>query len=189
MCSSPHFRESTTKEIHLPEDDTKTISALLEFLYSGDWNYYGWENVETIKVEAGKLDKARKILYHWVEMYVIADKYQLTSLKDAVALKFKILSTGVLPLSRTLHTKEMIKTMKHLYSRVPHVDPSLREFFRKEMTLYNWYEGSWSNLDLDGAMEEGGAFTADLAKGLLQGTVKVESYGWGSRPSATEDIW
>ncbi|KAL8646350.1 MAG: hypothetical protein Q9226_006898, partial [Calogaya cf. arnoldii] len=72
MCNG-EFKKGQTSEIELPEDDPEVISALIQYLYSG--NFVGFGSLGTGQ---GPKDVGSQL----AALYVTADKYQLQKLKD-----------------------------------------------------------------------------------------------------------
>lgn len=114
ICKS-HFRESQTYQIDLPEDEPDTIRAILQYLYAGNFHHYG-----TLEF-AGSTWAASMQL---ADMYVTAEKYQLSSLKDLVLTKLgHFIDVEERPI-------DFFSTAKAIYAGTPDTDRGWRTFFQ-----------------------------------------------------------
>lgn len=72
MCEG-QFEEAVTHKITLHDDNPADFSLMLEYLYTGDFPFEGSDNLE--------------LEHQLADLYIMADKYQLQSLKDLVIAK------------------------------------------------------------------------------------------------------
>lgn len=217
MCTSQAFPESKSKEIRLPEDHAQTIAVMIEFLYSGDWNsfpedlhmsdeqyHYHFEQLSMVEREedlirmmledsTNGLSKVANHLQQWVDMYVLADKYQIDCLKAAVSSKFRVADATVwgeqehknekvkkdktkkdkAKETKRLFTMELTEAAQRLYNSVSEVDHSFREFFRGMMSRQAYDKANWENLGLADAARGGGSFAEDVASSFFQAAADV----------------
>lgn len=97
LCKLPFFRaalksgfqESLSRSIEMPDEDPRTLSALIEFLYTGNYTYAYDPNKAvlrgTIGTPIGDLTEGE---YH-VGVFVVASKYDSPVLADMAVEHFK----------------------------------------------------------------------------------------------------
>lgn len=86
------FREAIDKKIKMPEDDPEIVSALIEFLYNGNYTYaYDPRTTErssgTVGTTIPPIGDLREGEFH-VRVYAIASKYSCDSLIKAATKSF-----------------------------------------------------------------------------------------------------
>lgn len=111
MCGS-NFLEGTTRKIKLLDDDKLSVAYLIEFLYSGGLNF-----------EAEGLHQpsnAKKL----ASIYIIADKYQVPGLKNAIVRD--------LP-KKHLPRNYLFQLAEAIYENTPDSDLCFRLYFRREL--------------------------------------------------------
>lgn len=106
------FREASDQAIKMPEDDPEHLSALIEFLYTGNYTYqYERQSVqlkEGLTIPVGDLNEG---LFH-LGIYTTAGKYQCPGLVKLATQHFKIVvreldSINALRLWKAVYTAEV----------------------------------------------------------------------------------
>lgn len=81
------FREASTGEITMPEDEPHTVAALIEFLYTGRYVYPFRPSSEAVDDEQLPEPDLVEGAYH-VGVYATAHKYECTGLQDEALKAF-----------------------------------------------------------------------------------------------------
>lgn len=81
------FKEATEKKITMPEDEPEAVSALIEFLYNGNYTYAYPRTTERSNINGVPIADLREGAFH-VRVYAIAGKYICEPLVKAAAKNF-----------------------------------------------------------------------------------------------------
>lgn len=83
------FKEASEKAISMPDDDPRNISALIEFLYTGNYTYtYDPTSVQLREKSTTPIGDLAEGLYH-VGVYVVASKYDSPVLSEMAVKNFE----------------------------------------------------------------------------------------------------
>lgn len=83
------FREASKKAICMPDDDPSKITAMIEFLYTGNYTYaYDPTSVEQDEGSDAPVSNLAEGLYH-LGVYVVASKYDSANLSERAVANFK----------------------------------------------------------------------------------------------------
>ncbi|KAL8799710.1 MAG: hypothetical protein Q9182_005688 [Xanthomendoza sp. 2 TL-2023] len=115
MCHG-HFEESRTFTIRLPEDDPKVIKAMIQYLYTGDFTNYGLHD-DTLGISAMRAG------FQLVDLYKVAEKYQLQQLKTLILEKLGGIIDG------SERPKQFLATATRMYTDLLDSDYACRAFF------------------------------------------------------------
>ncbi|KAL9119418.1 MAG: hypothetical protein Q9187_004030 [Circinaria calcarea] len=151
MCQAP-FQESLTGHIDLPDDSAEDFGFLLEYLYI--------ENlaVPLFDTEEAEIAFANKL----ADIYIIADKYQVISLKFRIVKEF----ISITPFSDNPSAFfQMAHRMYHDTSGSKSNSP-FRDYFEYRAALVMRYMNDDVLKVLDGLLEDGGKFAVDIAKAM-----------------------
>ncbi|KAI5357128.1 Putative BTB/POZ domain-containing protein [Septoria linicola] len=118
-----HFKEASKRHIALQEDSSDAVNAMVQFFYKGDYT-------EALDQH----EDATKLLLH-IHVYLIADKYQVSTLQDLARSKFndrarsmpKTLSSN---LNDLWDMASIVDELKHdgLVVILKHIDASSPDF-------------------------------------------------------------
>ncbi|KAL8855319.1 MAG: hypothetical protein Q9178_008033 [Gyalolechia marmorata] len=150
MCHG-EFEESRTFTLRLPDDKPNLIKAMIQYLYSGDFQ------------DSGSVETPRKTSHNLAEMYGVAEKYQLKGLKTLIIKKLGVVVNAV---KRPI---EFMSTAKKIYDCIPDSDEDFRDFFR------NFAIKSLRPTDMSGAIRQefddhvadGGTMAVDMVAAIL----------------------
>ncbi|KAL9118227.1 MAG: hypothetical protein Q9187_005230, partial [Circinaria calcarea] len=151
MCQAP-FQESLTGHIDLPDESAEDFGFLLEYLYI--------ENlaVPLFDTEEDEVAFANKL----ADIYIIADKYQVISLKFRIVKEF----ISITPFSDNPSAFfQMAHRMYHDTSGSKSDGP-FRDYFEYRAALLMRYMNDDVLEVLDGLLEDGGKFAVDIAKAM-----------------------
>lgn len=87
------FREASHKRILMPEDDSSSIAALVEFLYSGHYTYPYISEDESPGPEAPTVDRVEGAFH--IGVYVVASKYDCEELSKAAIVSLANVLIGL----------------------------------------------------------------------------------------------
>ena len=153
MCQGP-FQESVTGHIDLPEDCVQDIACLLEYLYT--------ENLMiSIPRYGGDMTAfANKM----ADIYVMADKYQVPSLKNMVVNELTLASG----LSAT--SSHWFQMAHRIYNNTSGSgsDEKFRNYFTDRARRVMRYLEDDVLKTLDDLLEDGGKFAVDVSKAQRQ---------------------
>ncbi|KAL8868283.1 MAG: hypothetical protein Q9174_005090 [Haloplaca sp. 1 TL-2023] len=157
MCRH-FFKESTTHQIDLPEDDPEAFNLTLKYLYTGDFaGYNGF-----VKNDGQDTDRDVRAL-RLADVFLLADKYQISDLKELVVSK----------LANLIHVSENLPTFlevsRTIYTGIPEEETVYRSFFKKAamgIQKVDEMDGS-SYKAFDKAISGGGMLASDLVASML----------------------
>lgn len=87
------FKEASTKTIAMPEDNESHVSAMIEFLYTGDYTYiYDPRTVELSTGSNAPVATLSEGVYH-VGVYVVASKYHCSGLAEMAVKNFEAVAS------------------------------------------------------------------------------------------------
>lgn len=165
-ASKGYFREATTKNFVLSEDDAELVHHMITYLYSGS---YGGK-IRGSGAKATVDDKPLVGPQRTIEcrgharLYALAEKYALPGLKKLAIKKLRFLAP--IPLESLLEIAEEV------YPSLPPSEKNLREFVREQLFNLPVGDTDWdvSKL-LDQAwlldrMERGGTLAVDIFMAL-----------------------
>ncbi|KAI4251706.1 MAG: hypothetical protein LQ352_004694 [Teloschistes flavicans] len=123
MCHAG-FQESQTRRISLPEEDTKVVRAMIQYLYGGDFCSFGTKEAspEETTEPADDLTQAADEL---AVIYIAADKYQLPDLKTLVVGK---MTSHIDIQNRPI---EFLQMSRRIYLHIPDSQEIFRTFFKE----------------------------------------------------------
>lgn len=130
------FKEASEKAIAMPEDDPSKVSALVEFLYTGNYTYtYDPSSVHVPAwscIPVGDLDEG---LYH-VGVYVVASKYDCSGLSKMAVENF-------LAVANELDNINTLRLWKAAYSVGLQLSRRKQDFkmYRSGEGLVAWVKG------------------------------------------------
>lgn len=106
------FRESLTKSIDMPEDTPNAVSALIEFLYTGNYTYPYYSTISSLhRVLTTPIASLTEGNFH-VVVSAIASKYGCQALADSAVRNFE----AVLP---QLNSLDQLLLWKTAYAEGP----------------------------------------------------------------------
>lgn len=83
------FKEASEKAISMPEDDPSNVSALIEFLYTGNYTYtYDPTSITLSEGSTTPVGDLAEGLYH-LGVYVVASKYDSSVLSEMAVKNFQ----------------------------------------------------------------------------------------------------
>ena len=122
MCAS-QLRESNQKHIDLPEDDDATFAYLLDYLYTGNFGPRHHQDPGGVNGNPF-LDSSGERMKICASVYIMADKYQVESLKAKIGRKMDLLEGTPAEI--------FFNISKDLYSQIPDSDTVWRRYFREK---------------------------------------------------------
>lgn len=87
------FREGSTKTIEMPEDNERNVSAMIEFLYTGEYTYTF--DPGSVEISAGSNTPVPTLaegVYH-VGVYAVASKYDCQGLVEMAVKNFEAVAS------------------------------------------------------------------------------------------------
>lgn len=105
------FKEGLERKMTLPDDDADLFNLLVEWLYAGSYN---------IPQPTGHKDKDAARFMEFIRLYVLADKYGVTSLKN------EIVKTLFDALKQNHKTGPNADTVAYVYENLPGTSPIRR---------------------------------------------------------------
>lgn len=155
------FREAASKTIAMPEDTSGTVSALIEYLYTGNYTYtYDSASVHVSEDSVQSVANLTEGRYH-ISVSAIASKYQCDALAAMAVRNFE----AMLP---ELDSVDTLRLWKHAYGAGPDLASWRKQFERcysgKSFVL--WVEELFK--DHRKEMEQTIAELPELASDLLR---------------------
>lgn len=130
------FREASEKAIAMPDDDPTKLSALIEFLYMGNYTYaYDPTSVQPHEGSDAPIGDLAEGLYH-LGVYVVASKYDCPKLSDLAVANFK-------SVANELDGINTLRLWKAAYDEDLHLPRSSEEFTKdcRGEGLVSWVTG------------------------------------------------
>lgn len=152
---SSTFKESLDRKMSLPDDDAELFNLLVEWLYSYNYN---------IPQRTGDKIKDAGRFMEPMRLYVLANKYGVTSLKNLIA------KTIFNAMKQHGLTEVNVDTVAYVYQNVPGVS-GIRKLLADFHACYikpNWYE----NTEARECLRNNPEFAADVMLRLDQHTSK-----------------
>ncbi|KAL9595000.1 MAG: hypothetical protein Q9179_005159, partial [Wetmoreana sp. 5 TL-2023] len=174
MCNA-RFKESQTKQIALPDDDPKVVTAIIQYLYGGDFCNIGTDNLirgtfGAASVARGTLDEPAgnaagtviEAADELAEVYVTVEKYQLQDLKVLLVKKFESI-TDV-----KSRPNSFLYAARKVYAGIPDSEDAYRTFFKNTAIQLNNPDRMNKSVRkaFDDCMSFGGILAVDLAAAL-----------------------
>ena len=152
---SPTFKEGSDRKMTLPDEDAELFNLLVEWLYTHNYN---------IPQRTGDKSKDAGRFMEPVRLYVLADKYGVTSLKNLIAKNiFDAMKQHGM-------TDVDVDTVAYVYQNVPGIS-GIRKLLADFYACYiypDWYETTKTRECLQNNPE----FAADVMLRLDQHTSK-----------------
>lgn len=115
------FREASEKSITMPDDDPSGVSAMIQFLYVGNYTYaYDPASVQPPEGSETPVVDLAEGLYH-LGVYVVASKYDSSKLSEMAVANFKSVANEI----DTINT---LRLWKAAYAEDLHLPRSKQEF-------------------------------------------------------------
>ena len=154
------FRESTSREIVLKDDDPLLFHHVLDFLYTSAWSpEILWGSDGTISLKGRSNDKDVRTIEcgRQAQLYCMADFYRLDEMMSQAVEKLKLLA----PISM----ENLLAIASTTYERLPSSNEAFREFVRTEAYKLRISRFTPTEWFMD-HVEEGGLLTQDLFMAL-----------------------
>ncbi|KAL8640340.1 MAG: hypothetical protein Q9228_002725 [Teloschistes exilis] len=116
-----------TRQINLPEEDSRVVRAMIQYLYTGNFWDFGMGEVspeETTEPEDDLTQAADEL----AAIYIVADKYQLPDLRTLIVGKL----TTHIDIQRP--PIEFLQMARKTYTYMPESEDIFRTFFKETAT-------------------------------------------------------
>ncbi|KAL9583194.1 MAG: hypothetical protein Q9212_002844 [Teloschistes hypoglaucus] len=123
MCHAG-FQESQTHQIKLPEEDSRVVRAMIQYLYAGHFCNFGTKEVSSEKITESE-DDLTQAADELAAIYIAADKNHLPDLKTLIVGK---MTSHIDILKRPI---EFLQMAKKTYAHLPDSEDIFRTFFKK----------------------------------------------------------
>ncbi|KAL8923441.1 MAG: hypothetical protein Q9172_003138 [Xanthocarpia lactea] len=170
MCHG-QFEESRTFTIRLPDDKPNLIKAMIQYLYTGDFQ------------DSGSVESRCKTSHNLAEMYGVAEKYQLKDLKTLIIKKLG----GVVDVVQ--RPNEFMSTAKKIYDCIPNSDKDFRDFFRNS-AIKSLRPTSMSRAirqEFDEHVADGGIMAVDIVNAICS-QYNAEIKLWETSNKTSQDL-
>lgn len=173
VISLTSFQEQQTGELKLPAEEEFLIRRLLCHRYTTGYNDEPYDDEKDPPTHIMAPAYVNR-LYLNAQMYSIADKYDLISLKEGAADKFDVAILNIQaqqrmkpPLGASL-VHEIIEAIPLIYSSTPETDSGLRDIVI-EVLIYKWrdFENHPGLQDLLASVPDFSEERRTIASGLL----------------------
>lgn len=156
-----HYREASEKALEMPEDDPSKVSALIEFMYTGNYTYtYDAGSAQLLSGSNAPVGDLTEGLFH-VGVYVVASKYECPGLVEMAVKNFEVV----------LNELDDIKTLrlwKAAYSEGLQLPGYKKDFerYRSGAGLVAWVKGLFDEHreEMDKTMSEHPTLACDLLR-------------------------
>lgn len=131
-----NFKEATEQVITMPEDDPSRVSALIEFLYTGNYTYqYDPERTPLRQGSIRPVGDLKEGLFH-VGVHVIASKYDCPPLVAIAMTNFTLVVTE-------LTSIDALRLWKTAYSEGLQLPGQRQDYalYRAGQGLVSWVQG------------------------------------------------
>lgn len=156
-----HYREPSGRTLEMPEDDPTKVSALIEFMYTGNYTYtYDAGSAQLLSGSNTPIGDLTEGLFH-VGVYVVASKYNCQRLAEIAVKNFEAV----------LNELDDIKTLrlwKAAYSEGLKLLGRIKDFeqYRSGEGLVAWVRGLFDDHreEMDKTMSEHPTLACDLLR-------------------------
>ncbi|KAL8689713.1 MAG: hypothetical protein Q9218_004676 [Villophora microphyllina] len=160
MCHAG-FQESQTRRISLPEDDSRVIRSMIQYLYGGDFFSFGTKEVPT-EESTKSADSLIQAAEELAAIYVTADKYQLQDLKTLLVGKLTCL------IDIYQQPIEFLQMARKVYARISDYEDIFRTFFKEtaaKLPMQDEMDAELGNVFKE-CISDGGIMAIDLFAAL-----------------------
>lgn len=156
-----NFKEGSEKTITMPEDDPSKVSALIEFLYTGNYTYtYDLSSAQLHEGSNTPVGDLAEGLYH-VGVYVVASKYDCPGLSEMAIQNFTVVANE-------LDDIDTLRLWKGAYSADLYLPRHREDFeqYRSGQGLVAWVRGLFDEHgeEMDETMSECPKLSCDLLR-------------------------
>jgi speckle-type POZ protein len=152
-CATGRFKEGETGAIDLPEDEPSIVNAMLQYLYTFDYNYAVDEKQDPLAVAHAKV-------------YALADKYDIGPLKTVAGTKFKAAAELL------AETPHFLQAIRLVYETTPSEDRGLRDITVE--VSKECFSHLLKDPEFDDLLQEKGHFGRDLLHAIAPAYVLRE---------------
>lgn len=165
MCTNQSFPESQEKLIKLPEEDPKSFTYILNYMYGGDFAYPSPGKVQEQR-NAGVFQYPTKKqidshLDRLADLYLVADRYDIDPLKRLVTTKMWPFAHG-----DAESCKHFVEVGSRIIDAVPSTDRIFAEFLIHTLSEVFSKNKAWNLTFLNNYFREGGEIAVLLGRAL-----------------------